>query len=126
MLDWNDLRHFLAVARTGSTLAASKVLGVNQSTVQRRLAELEKRLGYTLIERHPTGYQLTDLGKELQPFAQAVEDAVSALKRRVASFDKGLRGTIRLTCSTAVAHRLLKSGVLDVFHTRHQGSRSNS
>jgi DNA-binding transcriptional LysR family regulator len=38
MLDWNDLRHFLAVARHGSTIAAAKALGVNQSTVHRRLA----------------------------------------------------------------------------------------
>ncbi len=58
MFDWNDLRYFLAVARTGSTIAASKALGVNQSTVQRRLAILEESVGCKLVERHPTGYQL--------------------------------------------------------------------
>jgi DNA-binding transcriptional LysR family regulator len=48
MFDWNDLRHFLAVARCGSTIAAAKALKVNQSTVHRRLDELEKRLGRQL------------------------------------------------------------------------------
>ena len=58
MLDWNDLRHFLAIARHGSTIAAAKSLGVNQSTVQRRLCELERQLGRRLVERHPSGYRL--------------------------------------------------------------------
>jgi len=121
MFDWNDLRYFLAVAREGSTLAAAKVLRVNQSTVHRRLVELEKRLGCTLAERHPAGYRLTEFGKELQPYAERVEEAVSALHRHVATFDKGMRGIIRLTCSTAVARRLMRSEVLDIFHTRHPG-----
>jgi molybdate transport repressor ModE-like protein len=59
VFDWNDLKHFLAFARTGSMLAAAKALGVNQSTVQRRLTELEDRLGQQLIERHRGGYRLT-------------------------------------------------------------------
>src|ERR1022692_2100317 len=73
-LDWNDLRHFLAVAREGSTLAAAKVLRVNQSTVHRRLAALEECLGCALAERHPTGYRLTELGRQLQSHAERVED----------------------------------------------------
>jgi DNA-binding transcriptional LysR family regulator len=121
MFDWNDLRYFLAIAREGSTLAAAKSLGVNQSTVQRRLAALEKQLGCALIERHPAGYQLTELGRGLLPHAESVEQAASSLDRHVASFDKAMRGTIRLTCSTAVAYRLMKSGVLDVFHARFPG-----
>ena len=49
MFDWNDLRYLLAVAREGSTLAAARVLGVNQSTVHRRLVELERRVGFALV-----------------------------------------------------------------------------
>ena len=105
MFDWNDLRHFLAVAREGSTLAAAKTLGVNQSTVHRRLVELERRLGCVLVERHPTGYRLTEFGKDLLPHAQRVEDEANALQRRVMAFDQKMRGSIRLTCSTTVAHR---------------------
>ena len=62
MFDWNDLRYLLAIAREGSTLAAAKALGVSQPTVQRRLAALEERIGRKLVEHHPTGYRLTELG----------------------------------------------------------------
>jgi molybdate transport repressor ModE-like protein len=73
MVDWSDLRYLLAVARHGSTTAAAKALGVNQSTVHRRLAELERQLGRRLVERYPTGYRLTALGEELRPLAERVE-----------------------------------------------------
>ena len=120
-LDWNDLRYFLAVAREGSALAAAKRLSVNQSTVQRRLLELETQLGCALVERHPLGYRLTACGTDLLPLARGVEDSIGALRRRVATFENELRGTIRLTCSTAVAHRLMTSGILDTFHDRYRG-----
>src|SRR5690606_16380546 len=59
MFNWNDLKYLLAVADQGSTLSAARKLGVDQSTVQRRLAELEGRLGLRLVERSPSGYRLT-------------------------------------------------------------------
>src|SRR6185436_12711294 len=71
-LGWDDLRHFLAFARAGSMQAAAKALGVNQSTVQRRIAELEGQIGRRLIERHLSGYRLTELGNELRPAAEGV------------------------------------------------------
>jgi DNA-binding transcriptional LysR family regulator len=70
MLEWGDLRYFLAFARAGSMQAAAKTLGVNQSTVQRRISELEERLGRRLVERHLTTYRLTELGRELRPAAE--------------------------------------------------------
>jgi DNA-binding transcriptional LysR family regulator len=76
MFDWNDLRHFLAVARCGSTVAAAKALNVNQSTVHRRLDELEKQLGRQLVVRQPTGYKLTELGQDIVTYAERVEEAV--------------------------------------------------
>ena len=121
MFDWSDLRYFLAVAREGSSLAAARALRVNQSTVHRRLVELEKRLGCPLVERRPGGYRLTEYGKELQPYAERVEQAASALRRHAATFDKGMRGTVRLTCSTSIAHRLIRSGLLDKFHKGYPG-----
>jgi molybdate transport repressor ModE-like protein len=90
VFDWNDLRHLLAVAREGSTLAAAKALGLSQPTVHRRLAALEKALGCTLVERLPTGYRLTELGEELQQYAEGVEQAVRALQRHLVFFDKGM------------------------------------
>jgi DNA-binding transcriptional LysR family regulator len=123
MFDWSDLRYYLAVAREGSTLAAARALRVNQSTVHRRLVELERRLGCPLVERRPSGYRLTEYGEELQPYADRVEQAVSALRRHAATFDKGMRGPVRLTCSTTIAHRLMRSELLDRFHKKYPGIR---
>ena len=66
---WDDLQHFLAVAHHGSTLAAGRALGVDQSTVQRRLSELERRIGQSLVQRQPTGYRLTEL-KRFTPLVE--------------------------------------------------------
>ena len=68
MYDWNDLKYLVAVARHGSTRA----LEVNQSTVQRRLAEVERQLGHSLVERHQSGYRLTNLGEMILPHAESV------------------------------------------------------
>jgi DNA-binding transcriptional LysR family regulator len=121
--DWNDLRFLLAVARTGSTVAAAKALRVSQSTVHRRLAELELRIGRQLVKRHPSGYQLTELGAELQPQVERIEQAIDALKRLLASSDKQLAGTVRATCPTMVAYRLQESSLLELFQARHPSLR---
>ena len=91
MFNWDDLKHFLAFARTGSILGAAKTQAVNQSTVHRRLSELEERLGRRLMERHLTSYRLTELGSEMLPFAERIEEAVAAFERHLAACDKELR-----------------------------------
>lgn len=121
MFDWNDLKYFLAVARHGSTLAASRALGVNQSTVHRRLAELERRLGTQLATRHPTGYRLTEFGTALLPYARSVEDTIIALERHVEGYGDAVSGTIRLTCPEPIVGRLMESGLIARFHQRHPG-----
>jgi DNA-binding transcriptional LysR family regulator len=98
VFDWDDLRILLAVGRAGSTLAAAKVLAVNQSTVHRRLAAFEARIGRKLVERHATGYRLTDLGARLIPYAESVEDAVATFERQLDARDTALTGSIRVTC----------------------------
>jgi DNA-binding transcriptional LysR family regulator len=115
-LDWNDLRHFLAVARHGSTIAAAKALGVSQSTVHRRLTELEKCLGRHLVIRHASGYRLTEFGGELLPIAQRVADEVSAVERYVAASEEAPTGAVRVTCSESIGYRLTRSQILDAFH----------
>jgi DNA-binding transcriptional LysR family regulator len=119
MFDWNDLRHFLAVARNGSTLAAARALGVNQSTVQRRLTELERRLGAPLAIRHPAGYRLTEFGERLLPYARSVEDSIISLERTASGYGDDVAGTIRLTCPEPIVGRLMASGLLARFHERH-------
>ncbi|MHB1103925.1 MAG: LysR family transcriptional regulator [Devosia sp.] len=123
MFEWSDLRHFLAVARHGSTLAAARALGVNQSTVHRRLAEFERRVGHPLVSRHPSGYRLTEAGQSLLPYAQSVENAAIALERMIDGLDTGLDGTIRLTCPEPIVARLTASPLLEKFHERHPGLR---
>src|SRR5258705_12344240 len=59
MIDWDDVRYFLAVARGGSVRAGAEGLGVNHSTVLRRIAQLEERLGAQMFETLPSGYCLT-------------------------------------------------------------------
>ncbi len=121
MLDWDDLRFLLALAREGSTLAAGRKLGVNQSTVQRRLAELEATLGERLVERHVSGYRLTDLGRAVLPQAEAVEAAAAAFAQAVQDSGRSTRGVIRLTCPEPVAVKMVKAGLLERFRAAHPG-----
>lgn len=120
-MNWDDLRHFLAIAREGSIGAAAKSLKVNQSTTQRRLLALERGLGCALVERHATGYQLTPQGKTLVASVSSVEAAVDAVQCQVASFDNQDGGPVRVTCLVTVGQRLIGSGLLDAFHARHPG-----
>ncbi len=121
MFDWNDLRFLLAVADTGSTLAAARALGVNQSTVQRRLAILEARLGQRLVERLPAGYRLTKLGIAVLPQARAVAAAAEGFALAVRDEGRALSGVVRLTCPEPIALRLERSGFLDRFHAANPG-----
>src|SRR5215207_4747784 len=107
MFDWNDLRYFLAIAREGSTLSAAKALGVSQPTVQRRLTALEGRIDRKLVEHHPTGYRLTELGKTLLPHAEDVERSVVGFRRQLMSGGQELSGTLRVTCPEGMASRFL-------------------
>jgi DNA-binding transcriptional LysR family regulator len=124
MFDWHDLRYFLAVARTGSTLAAAKSLGLSQSTVHRRLATLEARIGRRLVHRHPTGYRLTKLGEEMRPYAERVEASVTDFEQHLASTDPSRNRTVRVACPASAAHRLMAAGLLDKFHGRHPALRA--
>ncbi|MEW6577464.1 MAG: LysR family transcriptional regulator, partial [Pseudomonadota bacterium] len=95
MFDWNDLRFFLAVARTGSTLAAGRSLKVAQATVSRRITMLEEALGTPLFVRSPSGYTLSVRGQAMLPHAERVEREVEALQNSVAAEGRRLSGTVR-------------------------------
>lgn len=123
MFDWNDLRHLLAVAREGSTLAAGRALGVDQSTVQRRVTELERRIGQSLMQRQATGYRLTEFGQEMLPFAEAVETAVLRFERQIQTLGGEAAGVIRMTCPEPIVNRIAQTGLLDRFHARHPALR---
>ena len=117
MFDWNDLKYFLAVARHGSTIAAGKALRTSQSTVQRRLGELEMKIGRELAARYTTGYRLTPFGEQLLPFAERVEAAINDLEQCVAGEVRAEAGVIRMTCPEPIIPRLLP--IIEQFHARH-------
>lgn len=117
MLDWNDLKYFLAVTRHGSTIAAAKALRTSQSTVQRRLLELEKRIGRKLVARTTTGYRLTDLGQELRPYAERIEASVGDLERHLSDTGRDRSGVIRVTCPEPIVQRMMP--LIERFHARH-------
>jgi DNA-binding transcriptional LysR family regulator len=118
MFDWNDLKYLLAVGRRGSTLSAAKMLGLSQSTVRRRLEELERRAGRQLVKRVRSGYRLTELGAEVVPLVERVEAAVAAIERRLSATETDLVGIIRVTCPEAVGLRLMRSDLVDRFYAR--------
>jgi len=107
MIDWDDVRHFLAVARGGSVRAAAEGLGVNHSTVLRRIAQLEERLGAHLFEKLPSGYRLTAAGEEVLELANQMEASSRQLETRVFGRDQSVRGLLRVTLAPTVATHLL-------------------
>ncbi len=107
MLDWNDLRFFLAVARRGSLSTAAKDLHVAQSTVGRRLTSLESSLGVRLLNRTPNGYVATLAGEDVLREAEQLEAGALALERNVGGRDTRLAGIVRVTCVETVASQIL-------------------
>lgn len=113
MFDWNDLKAFLAVARGGSTLAASKALGVNQTTVARRIESLEQALGLKLFERGQTGSRLTEAGTALIADAEGVEQAAIRFANQAAQHLRGVAGALRLTTNELVASSMVIPALVD-------------
>ena len=118
MIDWNDLRFFLAVARTGSTAAAARSLHVNQSTVVRRVTTLEDGLGLRLFNRKRDGYRLSSEGEALLHDAMTIEASVQAMTRRAAALDTSFAGLLRVTAAEGMALGLVPQ-LLNEFRSRH-------
>jgi len=99
MYDWNDIRIFLIVASEGSTLAASRILGINQTTVSRRMQVLEHALGLTLFERDTRGHSLTAQGAALVETAEQMKAAAQNISLRAEHLGRASRGKIRVTAA---------------------------
>src|SRR3981189_3730709 len=97
MIDWDDIRYFLAVARGGSVRAAAEGLRVNHSIVLPRIAQLEERLGAQMFEKLPSGYRLTAAGEEVLELANQMEASAHQLETRVFGRDQSVRGLLRVT-----------------------------
>lgn len=113
MIDWDNVRYFLAVAREGSVRAAAERLGVNHSTVLRRIAQLEQRLGARMFEKLPSGYRITAAGEEVLELAQQMEASSHQLETRVFGRDQGVRGLLRVTMAPPLASHLLMPDLAD-------------
>ena len=96
-LDWDNLRVFLAVARSRTLSGAARKLGVNQTTVTRRLDALEARLGARLFDRSQTGVKPTPAAAEVVAVAERVEENVASIERQIAGQDMRLTGELRVT-----------------------------
>jgi DNA-binding transcriptional LysR family regulator len=113
MIDWDDVRYFLAVARGGSVRSAAERLSVNHSTVLRHVAHLEGRLGAQIFEKLPTGYRLTSAGEEVLELAEEMEATSNKLESRIFGRDQGVRGLLRVTMAPTLATRLLMPDLAD-------------
>ncbi|WP_279481918.1 LysR family transcriptional regulator [Aureimonas sp. SK2] len=95
-MNWDDVRVFLAVARAGQILSASRRLGLNHATVGRRLDALEAALGARLFERRPNGCALTGEGEAFLPAAERMEAEAQSARALVGETDLALSGTVRI------------------------------
>ena len=106
-MEWDDLRFFLAVAETQSLLGGARKLGVNHSTVFRRINRFEKAVGARLFERLPDGYHLTQAGEELLTHASRVGEEIDLLNLKILGKDFRPSGTIRITAPENLANSYL-------------------
>src|ERR1700690_2819356 len=113
MIDWDDVRYFLAVARGGSVRAAAERLGVNHTTVLRGVAQLEERLGVHMFEKLRSGYRLTAAGGEDLGFPGKMEVSTHRLETRVFGRDQSVRGLLRVTLAPPLATHLLMPDFAD-------------
>lgn len=106
-MNWDDLRIFLAVARIGSLSGAARNLGVQHSTVSRRLQHLEASLGVRLLDKKRSGYELTAAGEDLRESALRMEREVLNVDGTLQGLDANLRGTLRVTTVGNIASSFL-------------------
>jgi DNA-binding transcriptional LysR family regulator len=111
---WDDVRFFLAVARTGSLSGAARALGVGHVTVGRRISLLERRLSVTLLNRTPDGFAATAAGEAILRQCIAMENAALDLERIAAGRDSLAVGSIRLTATEALAHRVIAPAIAEL------------
>lgn len=118
MLEWADIRFFLALTREGSAIAAAKRLNTNQTTVSRRIERLESSLHIKLFEKSSRGYTLTRNGQELLPLATRMEKTANAIENRADRMLRHMSGTIRFS-GLVTTMRLFGLPVVDRFRALH-------
>lgn len=97
MIPWEDLRFVLAVAENGNASAAARALGVNASTVTRRIVALEEHLEVQLFDRRPDGMSPTPAGDVAVQAARRLEEELLGVDAEIRGLDRELRGNLRIT-----------------------------
>jgi DNA-binding transcriptional LysR family regulator len=120
MMQWDDLKFFLAVARVGSLADAARDLRSSPATVGRRISALETELGVRLFNRDQSGYSLTPNGQQILSRAEAVESSVLDVERSIVGRDKQPVGVVRLATAVEIAAILLTPH-LSEFHRCYPG-----
>lgn len=116
--NWDDVRIFLAVARSGGLMAAARRLGVDQTTVARRVSALETDFGARLIERSSRGVTLTGPGAALLEHAERMESEALSATERMGAAGEGVEGVVRLATPEAFGAGLAAPAAA-AFHARH-------
>jgi len=119
-MDWDDLRSFLAIARNRSLSGAARELGLQQSTMSRRLEAMEARSGARLLQKTPRGYELTPLGEAVLGNAERMEAEAIAVERVVQGRDVALSGVVRLTTVEVIANLVLPQAIA-ALHAQYPG-----
>ena len=117
-VDWDGLRVFLAVARAGRISVAARKLGVEHTTVSRRLAALEAAIGAPLFHRTAAGYLPTPLGQEILPTAESIERSAEGIGVRARESAGRISGRVRLAVAPEFASHWLVPH-LPAFRARH-------
>ena len=120
MLEWDGLRSFLAIARYRTLSGAARALGVQQSTMGRRLDGLEEQAGVILLQKTPTGYLLTEAGEAVLGHVERIEQETLAIERAVTGRDVRLEGVVRLTTTESLAVQVVMP-ILTDFLARYPG-----
>ncbi len=108
-LNWDDLKYFLAVARAGTLRGGADSIQANHTTLARRLSVMEERVGSRLFDRSKAGLVLTQLGEDLMPYAERVEDEMTAASRVIVGRDAQPSGTIYVS----MPHGLAMTSIMD-------------
>lgn len=103
MFDWEDLRHFLAVAQAGTLSGAARHLKVDHATVSRRIKALESALQVELVERLPKSYRLTPIGERVIACATQIEESAFAIERAVRAEQSPLVGRVTVSAPPVLA-----------------------
>ncbi len=117
-LSWDDFRTIKAIAESRSLAGAAEMLGVNHSTVFRRLGQIEQILGSRLFDRNRTGYALTPCGEEMVGLAARMGEEIVAFRRKVAGHDLRPSGELRITTNDTMLVHLL-TGILAGFRRKY-------